>query len=239
MSIKFQKPEQQPNKFLAPAGTHIARCFKMIHVGTLDYEYQGEPKKKNSLWVYFELPNETQTFNPEIGEQPYSVNIEYNLTYYEAAKLFKHVNSWRGRTLSPQEIDDFEVSSLIGEPCMLTIVHNNAASGKTYANINSITGMPKGMECPKQVNDSYLWDYNENFSMAELEKFPPFLVEKIKSTPEFKSSKSSDNLEAFQKEWHDANPGIESPAALSKAAEELPNDFEDLNQSNNNDGLPF
>jgi len=186
MSIKFQQPEQQPNRFLAPAGTHIAKCYKMIHVGQLDYLYQGEPKKKNSLWVYFELPNEMQTFSPEKGQEPYSVNIEYNLTYYEAAKLFKHVNAWRGKTLTPQELDDFEVSSLIGESCMLTVVHNVAASGKTYANINAVTGLPKGMEAPKQFNESFLWDYNENFSLSEFEKFPEFMQEKIKSTPEWR-----------------------------------------------------
>ena len=219
MSIKFQKPEQQTNKFLAPAGTHIAKCFKMIHVGQIDYLYQGEPKKRNSLWVYFELPNELQTFNSDIGEQPYSVNIEYNLTFYEAAKLFKHINSWRGKTLTPQELDDFEVSSLIGKSCMLTIVHNIAASGKTYANINSITGMPKGMDAPKQINDSFIWDYNDNFSINEFNKFPQFMQEKIQSTPEWKQ-KTEDKKDI---------PGFEGTLE----------DLEDLNQSNNNDGLPF
>jgi len=49
MSIKFKKVEQlnsSPSKYLAPAGTHIARCYRMIHVGERDYEYQGEPKRK-------------------------------------------------------------------------------------------------------------------------------------------------------------------------------------------------
>ena len=190
MSIKFKKVEQQQqttNKYLAPAGTHIARCYKMIHVGERDYEYQGEPKKRNSLWVYFELPNELAVFNPEKGEEPYSVNIEYNYVGYETAKIMKHINSWRGKALSPQEIDDFDVSTLLEQPCMLTIVHNtSAANGKTYANITSISGMPKGIECPKQVNPSYTFDYNENFDMIAMDKnIPQFLQDIIKQTPEW------------------------------------------------------
>ena len=157
MAIKFKKVEQQQtttNKYLAPAGTHIARCYKMIHVGERDYEYQGEPKKKNSLWVYFELPNELAVFNPEKGEEPYSVNIEYNHVPYETAKIMKHINSWRGKALSPQEIDDFDVSTLLGQPCMITIVHNtSAANGKTYANIAAISGLPKGKNIPQFLQE--------------------------------------------------------------------------------------
>ena len=199
MAIKFKKVEQQQqttNKYLAPAGTHIARCYKMIHVGERDYEYQGEPKKKNSLWVYFELPNELAVFNDEKGEEPYSVNIEYNHVPYETAKIMKHINSWRGKALSPQEIDDFDVSTLLGQPCMITIVHNtSAANGKTYANIAGISGLPKGIECPAQVNPSYTFDYNENFDWTKMDKnIPQFLQEIMKQTPEW-NEKMDENVD--------------------------------------------
>ena len=228
MSIKFKKVEQQnssPSKYLAPAGTHIARCYRMIHVGERDYEYQGEPKKKNSLWVYFELPNELNVFNPELGEQPYSVNIEYNHVPYETAKIMKHINSWRGKALSPQEIDDFDVSTLLEQPCMLTIVHNtSAANGKTYANIASISGMPKGIECPKQVNPTFTFDYNENFDMATMdENIPQFLQDIMKQTPD----------------WNEKMNEIPNALSTSKTTSVIPEDLEDLNPPNKLDDLPF
>ena len=189
MSIKFKKLPQQTNNnnFLPPEGTHFARCFKMIHVGERPYEYQGEKKLKNSLWVYFELPTEMRVFKEELGEQPMSVNIEYNHVPYETAKIIKHINSWRGKALSPQEIDDFDVSTLLGQPCMITIVHNtSAATGKTYANINTISGIPKGLEAPKQINKSYLFDYNENFNLQNMEgNVPQFLQDIMKETPDW------------------------------------------------------
>jgi len=183
--IKFQKPPTQTNNYLAPAGTHIARCFKMIHLGTLQAEYKGEKKEKNGLWVEFELPGEMKVFREGEIEKPAAASIEYNLTSYETAKLFIHLNTWLGRTLSPQEIDDFDVSSQLGEPCMLTIVHNTSSNGRTYANINAVSGLPKGVICPAQINPPFVWDYDENFDIQAFDSFPHFIQEKIKSTPEW------------------------------------------------------
>jgi hypothetical protein len=88
MSIKFKvKPTSQTTDFLPPSGNHIARCYKMIEVGTRDYEYLGEPKTKYSLWVFFELPHEMRVFDKELGEQPMSISIEYNLVYHEKEKF--------------------------------------------------------------------------------------------------------------------------------------------------------
>ena len=156
-------------------------------LGERPYEYQGEKKLKNSLWVYFELPTEMRVFKEELGEQPMSVNIEYNHVPYETAKIIKHINSWRGKALSPQEIDDFDVSTLLGQSCMITIVHNtSAATGKTYANINTISGIPKGLEAPNQINKSYLFDYNENFNLQNMEgNVPQFLQDIKKETPDW------------------------------------------------------
>ena len=125
-----------------------------------------------------------------------SINIEYNLTYYEAAKLFKHVNTWRGKTLTSQEIDDFEIDSLIGEPCMLSVTHNTSKNnGKTYANITGVSALPKGFECPEQVNKSFIWDYDTNFDVVELNNFPQFFIDMIKGTPEW-DAKQNELLES-------------------------------------------
>ena len=192
MAIKFeQKNNQTKTDYTAPAGTHIARCYKMIHVGTRSYEYNGDPKTKNSIWFYFELPTEMRTFDKDKGEQPLSINIEYNLTFYEAAKLFQHVNSWRGKTLTPQEIDDFEIDSLIGEPCMLSVIHNvSPKNGKTYANITAVSAMPKGIEAPEQINESFIWDYDTNFSIEAFNNLPNWIQDMIKETPEWAAKQS-------------------------------------------------
>ena len=32
---------------IVPSGTHIARCYSMIHIGTVEWEWQGETKYSN------------------------------------------------------------------------------------------------------------------------------------------------------------------------------------------------
>ena len=211
MAIKFQqKNNQTKTDYLVPAGTHIGRCYKMIHVGTNQYEYNGDLKTKNSIRVSFELPTEMRTFKQDKGEQPLSIDIEYNLTFYEAAKLFKHVNSWRGKTLTPQEIDDFEIDSLIGEPCMLSVTHNvSPKNGKTYANITGVSAMPKGIEAPEQINESFIWDYDTNFSVEAFSEFPNWIQDKITVTPDWAAKQNdlidSNLLEKVISETNDPN----------------------------------
>ena len=206
MSIKFKKPENNSTDFLVPAGTHVARCYKMIHVGERPYEYNGEQKTKNSLWVFFELPKEMRVFNEDKGEEPMSINIEYNLTFYEQAKLFQHINSWRGKSLTPQEIDDFEIDKLLGVPCMLSVVHNTSAkNGKTYANIQSVSGLPKGIECPAQINKTQVWDYDSNFDMEMFKSFPEFFQDMIRQTPEWEEKQNNNNTN-YQSESNEVEP---------------------------------
>ena len=108
---------------------------------------------------------------------------------------------------------------------MLTIVHNtSAANGKTYANIASISGMPKGIECPKQVNPTFTFDYNENFDMATMdENIPQFLQDIMKQTPD----------------WNEKMNEIPNALSTSKTTSVIPEDLEDLNPPNKLDDLPF
>ena len=45
----------------APAGTHVARCIKLIDLGTQFGEYQGKPTSARKVVVSWELPNEIMT----------------------------------------------------------------------------------------------------------------------------------------------------------------------------------
>ena len=46
---------------LIPAGTHIARCYSMIHIGTVEWEYLGEQKNTDKVRLTFELPFEKKS----------------------------------------------------------------------------------------------------------------------------------------------------------------------------------
>jgi hypothetical protein len=182
------KNTQTKNYEPVPSGNHVGRCVQMIEIGTVNYEWQGEKKTLHKVRVTWELPLETKVFHEEKGEQPYVVSKEYTLSMHEKSNLRKDLESWRGKPFSEQEAEAFDITKLIGAPCMLNIVHN-AKDGNVYANIASITPLPKGMVCPPQVNPSFVLSY-DNFDFAKFNGLPTWLKEKMETTPEFQKVKS-------------------------------------------------
>jgi len=55
---------------------------------------------------------------------------------------------WRGREFSEAELAGFDVESLIGSGCMLSIVHK-ARDGFVYANVQAVLPLAKGTEVPE------------------------------------------------------------------------------------------
>ena len=171
---------------LIPAGNYIARCYRMLQIGTVESEYMGEKKILHRVRIGWELPLELKVFKPENGEQPLVIEKEYTLSMGDKATLRKDLASWRGKDFTPEQADSFDITTLIGVPCMLNIIHKQGTKdpSKTYQQISSITPLPKGMICPPLVNKTEVLSY-DNFNWELYEKLPDFIKDQIKSTPEF------------------------------------------------------
>jgi hypothetical protein len=176
---------------ICPAGNFIARCVSMVHVGTVLEEFQGEKKQMNKVRITWELPTELVVFKEEKGEQPFTLSKEFTLSLHERATLLKFLESWRGKQFTKEEIVKFDVAKLVGIPCMLNVLHKvSKTSGKTFADISTVSAMPKGIQAPGQINPSILFSVNE-FDEALFNTFPDFLKDKIKSSAEYKALQTS------------------------------------------------
>lgn len=174
----------ETTKEIVPAGTHVARCYSMIHVGTQEFEWQGEVKNNNKIRIAFELPNELRTFGED--EKPLVIDKEYNLSLHENSNMRKDLETWRGKAFSHDELQMFDVTNLIGVTCLLSVIHAETKAGKPYAKINAISKMTKGMEVPKQMNETFQFNYEDSFDTNWIEnECPSWLSEIIKSTPEY------------------------------------------------------
>lgn len=180
--IKAKVKEQNREK--VPSGTHIARCYEMIHIGTVTWEYLGEVKETDKVRITFELPGEMRKFNEE-EMQPMVISKEYTLSMHEKANLRKDLESWRGKSFTEAEARDFDILKLIGVPCSLGVIHRENKNGNVYANISSISGLPKGVDAPSQINPNSILDYNENWSSEKFETLPDFIKDQMKMTPEY------------------------------------------------------
>jgi hypothetical protein len=167
---------------LVPAGNHIARCYSMVEVGTEhDETYNVNRKVVRISW---ELPNERKVFNKDKGEQPFSVHKEYTLSMGEKANLRKDLESWRGKGFSEKECEAFDITKLIGVPCMLNVIHKTSGRGKEYAFVSSITPVPKGMTVPDAENPAFIFSFNE-FDSVKFDVLPDWLKDRIRLTPEY------------------------------------------------------
>lgn len=169
-------------KRIAPEGAHVARCYQIVDLGTTEQGGQY-PGKKRKVQFLFELPLELAMFDESKGLQPYYTRAMYTLSLHEKSSLRRDIESWIGKRMTDKEASKFNIFKLIGAPCMVNVVHTNKGDN-VYANMASISPVPKGMTCPAQVNPSLIYSPTAH-DMETFSKLPEFVRDKIKQSDEF------------------------------------------------------
>lgn len=154
------------------AGSYAARCFSMILIGTITEDYQGQMKTQTKVRIAWETPTETKVFKEENGEQPYALYKEFTLSMHEKGNLRKFLESWRGKNFTEEEAKAFDITALLGKPCMMSVKHKEGKDGKIYAEIAGVNLLPKGFDCPPQISPTQIltfddWDENLYQSLSE------------------------------------------------------------------------
>ncbi|MGV7234629.1 MAG: phage replication initiation protein, NGO0469 family [Nitrosomonadaceae bacterium] len=185
MAIK-PKPSTGGTDFeLVEAGTYLARCVSMIHLGTIPETFKGEDKEMDKVFIQWELP--TETFETDGGETKCRIiGKEFTLSMYSQARLRSYLESWRGAAFTDAQADDFDVTVLIGQPCQISVIHKTSQKGNVYTDISAITPMMKGTKAPDQVNDSFEFSYTP-FSEEAFNKVPEWLRKKIVTSAEYQA----------------------------------------------------
>jgi len=170
--------DEGSERVIIPAGTHVARCYGIIDLGTQHSERFGNWTRKVSL--QFELPNELMD-----DGRPLAISKKYSLSLNDKANLKKDLESWLGRGITDQEQKEgFALGSLLGAPCLLSIIHADS-NGKIYANIAAVMSVPKGTPVPSQSNPAVSYDV-ENGKDAVYAKLPEWIRTIIEQSKEFK-----------------------------------------------------
>jgi hypothetical protein len=189
---------------LIPAGTHLARCYQMIEIGTVKENILGKEKVLTKVRIGWELPEERRDFGK--GEQPFVISKEYTLSMNEKSNLRKDLESWRGKGFTDKDAEGFDITKLLGVPCMLNIIHREAKNGNTYDNIAGIMPVPKSMKCPAQENKTFVLSYDA-FDMNVFDSLPDFIKDKMKTSLEFAAIQQPNHRE-LSNQPEDLNNGI-------------------------------
>jgi hypothetical protein len=167
------------------AGTYAARCYSMVYLGTLDEKFQGQEKTLKKVRLTFELPTELKVFKEENGEQPCVLSKEFTLSMHEKSGLRKFLQNWRGKAFTEDEAKKFDITVLLGKPCMLSVIHKtSAANGKTYAEIAGVSTLMKGMAIAQQINPTFEFSVLD-WDTEKFEMLPQFLKDKVMKSHEY------------------------------------------------------
>lgn len=161
----------------APEGTHAAICVQMVDLG---HQYSRfYDKWRHRIRLTFELTNE----DDGSGKHPL-VSTEMTASLAERAQLRATLEAWRGRKFTKEELKGFQLKNILGKPCMVTVVHNEQ-NGRTYANIQAITQLAKGMPAGEAQSEILCFDMDDDPACWDVfERLPEFLREKILQSQE-------------------------------------------------------
>jgi hypothetical protein len=156
---------------IVPAGTYAARCYQIIDLGHQTVEWQGTAKVVPKVRITWEVNEQMK------DGRPYSISKEYTASIGAKSNLRKDLEAWRGRPFTEQELGAFSLENVLGAPCMIGIAHVSKGE-KTFANINSIMALPKGMNCPELTNPKVKFEI-ENFDQDIFESLSEYVRKKI------------------------------------------------------------
>lgn len=164
----------------APIGTHIARCIRLIDLGTQAGEWMGKPIHKNQVLVMWELPGELMEI--EGDKKPFIVSKFYTNSLSEKANLRKDLQTWRGRDFTDEELRRFDLQSILGAPCLLSVVEKG--QGKEGVKVAGVMKLPKGQEVPPAANESFAFWLDE-FNAERFDGLSDGIKKIIQKSPEY------------------------------------------------------
>jgi hypothetical protein len=195
---------------ILPEGQYIARCFKVIDLGTQTIEWNGEEKLQPKVMVSWEVLEDTSGNKPMMNDgRPFAISKTYTASLSERANLYQDLVAWRGRAFTNEELLGFDISKLLGAYCQIQVIHSKGKD-RTYANINTIMATK---DKPKGVNPIIMFDIN-NPDMDVFNSFSDYLKDKIRSSQEWQN-KDKDEEPVEQRDVVIEDLGDEDPPDVS------------------------
>lgn len=170
---------------MCPVGNFAGRCYMVVDLGMREKGGQFPGLAHQMRWS-FEVDERMSN-----GE-PYSISEILTISLGKKAKLRERLKTWRGRDFTEQELAGFDLKKVVGVPCLLNVVHNESG-GKTYANIASITPLPKGMKAPEPFNKPLTWEFGD-----DERDLPDWLRKFLGTDPDGPAQTASDPTASYQ-----------------------------------------
>lgn len=168
---------------LLPPDIYIARCYRIIDLGTQTVTGIYGTQQKPKVMISWEILDDPKM---EDG-RPFSVHSNYTASLDPKSNLFRDLESWRGQPFTDDELADFDLTNVLGTYCQVNVVHSK--DGK-FVNVKSVVKAKfskdeKGNYIkPAPINDNVLFDI-EKPDMKVFEALSDGMQKKIMAAPEW------------------------------------------------------
>lgn len=198
-------------------GVYTAISSMLIDIGLQKSTIDNNVRRKfiivwNIVGEFIEVNNE---------KLPRVMSKEYTLSLNEKSNLRKDLQAWRGQAFTEEELEGFNVLTIMNKACQLQII-NEEKNGKNYNNISSIMALPKGMQIESLKETTIFITINPE-TWSNWEKIPKWIQDKIKKAENYQET----GLDKFVKEYED------------KQKQNSDNKAENIQPITPDDDLPF
>lgn len=171
-----------------PTGMHLARCYRIVDLGTQESTYMGNVKQLHKMMMQFEVHGEDAQGNLTVTSkgEPMTVSKNYTVTLSDKSNLRKDLQTWRGKDFTAEELRGFEVKNVLGQWAMISVVETEN-NGQTYTNIANINPVPATIKkngLPEGKNPLKVFQIDEP-DMELFDTFSENLQNKIRKSPEW------------------------------------------------------
>jgi hypothetical protein len=162
----------------APAGSHTARCCRVIELGLQRSKTFSTIFPK--ILLAWELPHQLLS-----DGQPFLITATYYLHLHSRTRLMGLLENWRGQRFTEEEVahykkEGFVFKQLLGQPCVITLTHShNPSYSQPWVDVASIAPLPEGIVCPSPMNSPIYYAFDEH-SEAALAAVPERIRNKIR-----------------------------------------------------------
>jgi len=200
---------------MVPSGTHLARCYRIVDLGTQAAEWNGETKYQRKIMLGWEIHGDDDAGEPLLTDEgkPMAIFKNYTFSWSENSNIRKDLQAWRGQPWSDEEVKRFNLENILGQWCMLNVLQSPGKNGKIYANVAGISpvpGMIKKAGLPQGINELQVFKLNEP-DWDLFETFSKGLKAKIESSPEYRAAtgkKSAPKVQETEDSFDDLSSDI-------------------------------
>ncbi len=185
-------------------GVYTAISSMLIDIGGQKSPIDNNVRRKfmmvwNIVGEFIEINNE---------QLPRVMSKEYTLSLNEKSNLRKDLQAWRGQAFTEEELNGFDLLTVMNKPCQLQII-NEEKNGKTYNNISAIMAMPKGMKVDP-LDEVVIFITNNPETWINWEKIPKWIKDKIKKMEGYDNSELKQYVEDYEKAEKENSADINS-----------------------------